>query len=150
MTTAQVRVAALAFLFLAIGCHNPASPTVGDIAAQQTLWSAEHITTYTFDYEQSGFFVCCTGGQLLTLHVRNDTVVSAVFASTGQPVPRCPPACPGLTIDGLFGRAAQAARDNRLSAIRFDPQLHYPTLIGIAGPPDDSGAEQATNLRPLF
>jgi hypothetical protein len=150
MTTAQVRVATLTFLFWAIGCHNPASPTVDDIAAQQALWSAEHITVYTFDYEQSGFFICCTEGQLLTLQVRNDTVVSAVFAATGQPVPGCPPACPGLTIDGLFGRAAQAARDHRLSGIRFDPQLHYPSLIGLAGPPDASGAEQATNLRPSF
>jgi len=150
MTTGHVRVATLAFLFCAIGCHNPASPSVDDIASEQALWSVQHITAYTFDYEQSGFFVCCTEGQLLTLHVRNDTVVSAVFAATGQPVPGCPPTCPGVTIDGLFGRAVQAVRDSRLSAIRFDPRLHYPTLIGLAGPPDASGADHATNLRPSF
>lgn len=48
----------------------------------------------------------------------------------------------------IFERAIQAARDGALSGVDFDPQLHYPTRIDLAGPPDASGSEFAGDLRP--
>jgi hypothetical protein len=83
----------------------------------------------------------------LTLEVRNDTVVSAVFAATGQPATGSPGRVP--TIDALFDLAMQAARDHRLGAVRFDPRLHYPVRIDLAGPPDASGSELAAHVQRL-
>jgi hypothetical protein len=140
------------FAFIAasvVGCGSATAPTVEDVLTERALWSAQGLTAYSFDYEEAGFFICCTEGQVLRLDVRNDTVVSAVFAATGQPVSGCPPSCPGATIDRLFALALQALHDQRLSRIAFDPLLHYPTRMDLAGPPDASGSENATDLQPL-
>ncbi len=149
MTPSRVGRFAFALVVLRlIGCSNPAGPTVDDVLTEQARWSTEAVTAYSYDYQETGFFICCTKGQTLTLQVRNDTVVSAVFAGTGQPVPQCPPSCPGATIDRLFERAIQAARNGALSGIVFDRELHYPTRIDLAGPPDASGSEFAAHLKP--
>lgn len=130
-----------------VGCKNPTGPTLNDVLAHQARWSAEGITAYSIDYEEGGFFICCIEGQQLKLQVRNDTVVSAIFAATAAPVPGCPSACPGRTISGLFSFAAWAVREQRLGAIEFDPILHYPTRIVIAGGPDASGSVFVTHLQ---
>ncbi|PYP71014.1 MAG: hypothetical protein DMD41_13555 [Gemmatimonadetes bacterium] len=100
--------------------------------AQRAMWSRQGLRNYSYDYTEIGFFICCTEGQQMKLEVRNDTVVSAVFAATGQPVPGSAARLP--TIDGLFDLAEQAARDHRLGGILFDPLLHYP-LVALSSLP---------------
>jgi hypothetical protein len=138
----------LALLTVAtVACGNATSPIVGDLPAQRAMWSRQGLKSYSYDYTETGFFICCTEGKQLTLEVRNDTVVSAVFAATGQPVPGSPARLP--TIDALFDLAEQAARHNRLGAVLFDPRLHYPVRIDLAGPPDASGSEFAAHVQRL-
>jgi hypothetical protein len=122
-------------------------PTVDDVLVHRAQWVARGVTNYSYDYTESGFFICCTQGQAITLAVRNDTVVSAVFAATGQPVPGAPTRFP--TINGLFAGAVRAAQARSLSRITYDPLLDYPVRIDFAGPPDASGSEFAVHLQRL-
>src|SRR5260370_17865434 len=139
MNRTPVRLATLSLLTVAtVACGNAPGPIVGDLFAPRAIWSREGLRSYSYDYTETGFFICCTEGQQLKLEVRNDTVASAVFAATGQPVSGSLATLP--TIDGLFDRAEQAARDHRLGRILFDPRLHYPVRIDLAGPPDSSGS----------
>ena len=148
MHRAPVRLATLALLTLAtVACGSLGSPTLDDMLAQRAMWSRQGLRNYSYDYTEIGFFICCTEGQQMKLEVRNDTVVSAVFAATGQPVPGSAARLP--TIDGLFDLAEQAARDHRLGGILFDPLLHYPQRIDLAGPPDASGSEFAAHVQRL-
>ena len=148
MNRTPVRLATVSLLAVAtLACGSPSGPTSGDLLAQRALWSRQGLKNYSYDYTETGFFICCTEGQQMRLQVRNDTVVSAVLAATGQPVPGSPPRLP--TIDALFALAEQAARDHRLSGILFDPLLHYPVRIDLAGPPDASGSEFAAHVQRL-
>jgi hypothetical protein len=148
MSRAPVRLATLSILTLAtVACGNATGPIVGDLLAQRAMWSRQGLKSYSYDYTETGFFICCTEGQQLKLAVRNDTVVSAVFAATGQPVTGSPASLP--TIDALFDLAEQAARDYRLSGILFDRLLHYPVRIDLAGHPDASGSEFAAHVQGL-
>src|SRR5882672_12395200 len=129
------------------GCEaaGPTGPTLADLFTERAAWATQNLTSYSYDYESAGFFICCSQGQEITLAVRNDTVVSAVFVATGQPVPGSPSGFP--TIDALFGAAERALRNGALSGITFDPRLHYPLRIDFAGPPDASGSVFAARLR---
>jgi hypothetical protein len=95
----------------------------------------------------TGFFNAFAGRAIL-VEVRNDTVQSATVVATGQLLARpytfFPP-----TLDGLFDQAAQALQEQKLSAVRFDPQVGYITRMDIAGPPDASGSVFASALQPL-
>ena len=148
MNRTPVRLMTLSLLTVAtVACGNAMGPIVGDLFAQRAIWSRQGLRSYSYDYTETGFFICCTEGQQLKLEVRNDTVVSAVFAATGQPVSGSLARLP--TIDGLFDLAEQAARDHRLGGMLFDPLLHYPVRIDLAGPPDASGSELAAHVQRL-
>ena len=116
----------------------------GDVGGHRARWQARRITTYQFDFHQSGFFIACTGPSV-RVHVTAGVVDSATDLATGQPVNSltCWP-----TIDQLFDRAAQAQQANSLTDIQYDPALDYPTHIEIAGLPDASGSYSASNLQP--
>jgi hypothetical protein len=147
MRRTSVRLATVSLLSVAaLACGNPSGPTGGDLLAQRALWSRQDLKNYSYDYTETGFFICCTEGQQIRLEVRNDTVASAVLAASGQPVPSSPRL---PTIDALFALAEQAARDHRLSGVLFDPVLHYPVRIDLAGPPDASGSELAAHVQRL-
>ena len=137
-------VSLLAASTAACEAAGPTSPTLAELFTERAAWAAQNLTSYSYDYESTGFFICCTQGQEITLVVRNDTVVSAVFVATGQPVPGSPSGFP--TIDALFGAAERALRNGVLSGITFDPRLHYPLRIDFAGPPDASGSVFAARL----
>jgi hypothetical protein len=124
-------------------CTGMTSPD-GDIGGHRARWQAQRITTYQFDFHQSGFFIACTGPSV-RVHVTAGVVDAATDLATGQPV--SPLTC-WPTIDQLFDRAAQAEQANSLTAIRYDPALDYPTHIEIAGPPDASGSYSVFNLQP--
>jgi hypothetical protein len=148
MNRTPVRLATVSLLTVAaLACGNPTGPTSGDLLAQRALWSRQDLKNYSYDYTETGFFICCTEGRQLKLEVRSDTVVSAVFDATGQPVPGSPARLP--TIDVLFDLAERAARDHRLGGILFDAGLHYPVRIDLTGPPDASGVEFAAHVTPL-
>ena len=66
-------------------CGSATGPSLRNLVAQRAMWSAQSLTNYSYHFEEAGFFICCTEGQDLTLQVRNDSVVSAVFTATGQP-----------------------------------------------------------------
>jgi hypothetical protein len=143
-----MRYAALAVLALAAAaCSETTAPSSGDVRAHRARWQAHSLNHYSYDYEETGFFICCTEGKHLRLEVLNGVVVSAVFADTGEPVSGFPGTFP--TIDALFNRALRAADNDVLSAITFDAAFDYPTRIDFAGPPDASGSVFATDLRVL-
>src|SRR5216683_4402942 len=101
MNRTPVRLATLSLLALGpVACGNTTGPIPGDLLAQRALWSRQGLNSYSYNYTETGFFICCTEGQQLKLEVRSDTVVSAVFGATGQPVPGSPARLP--TINALF------------------------------------------------
>jgi hypothetical protein len=143
MKATLVRATLTLLAVVTAACKDTASPIPGDVRTERARWSALGLTSYSFDYKSTGFFMCCTEGQDLRLVVRNDSVVSATFLATGQAVgsPNWLP-----TIDNLFDLAELEIQRGTLSAITFDPQLHYPRRMDIAGPPDASGSKFAANL----
>ena len=126
-------------------CGDATGPTLDDVLAHRAAWSAQALRGYSYNYEVTGFFINWEGQQI-TVEVRDNTVVSAVFAATGEPTSGSLTDFP--TIDELFDQAAQAARDHTLRAIAFDPQLAYPRRLDLAGPPDASGSVFAVKLQP--
>jgi Family of unknown function (DUF6174) len=143
-----MRFTALSLLaFTSLACGQPTAPSRDDVIAHHASWSTHGLTKYSYVYEETGYFICCTEGQQIRLVVINSVVASAVFLATSQPVPGSPSSFP--TIDALFERAAQAAGVKALSAITYDPVFDYPTRIDLAGPPDASGSVFASDLQPL-
>jgi hypothetical protein len=143
-----MRFAALSLLALtSLACGQPTAPSRDDVIAHHASWSTHGLTKYSYVYEETGYFICCTEGQQIRLIVINGVVASAVFVETGQPVPGSPSGFP--TIDALFERAVRAAEATALSAIAYDPVLDYPTRMDLAGPPDASGSVFASDLQPL-
>lgn len=136
-------------LFLALvvtvagACGHRAKPTLAEqVAARQERWHARGVTSYGYDFDQSGFFNGCP--HPIHVEVRDDSVVSATVAATGRSVPakwQCAP-----SIDGLFQTAIDAARKGELSGIRYY-RAGYPREIDIAGPANASGSLFASKLK---
>jgi len=144
MDSRVVRLAKLSVLAVTIAtCRDATGPTMDEILANRALWSAQGLTDYSYHYQVTGFFISWEG-QEIALDVRNGTVATAVFVATGQQVPGPPTEFP--TIDALFDRAALAVGDHKLRRISFDPLLHYPVRMDLAGPPDASGSVFAAHL----
>jgi len=101
---------------------------------------------YSYVWEITGYFNALDG-QPIRLEVRQDTVRSATFAATGQPVPGAPAQFP--TIDGLFDFAIAMLNNHWLAAFLTDPQLGYPVRIDVAGPLDASGSDFVTQFQAL-
>ena len=150
------RAARLAALVAAAACEHPLgaavqppvvlqTPTAGEILAQRDRWLGAGVTHYAFVYEETGFLICCTEGRPLVVEVQGDSLLAAVPVSG----PPCGAGCGGKSIATLFDLAVRAANDGVLTTISFDPVLHYPTRMDLAGPPDASGSELASDLKPL-
>ncbi len=129
------------------GCSDSTDPQLDDIAQRRAFWVAQHLTSYSYNFEETGFFNTIAG-HVIRLEVRADTVRSAVFVATGETVPL--PATQFPIVDSLFAQATRAAQSHTLTAIEFDPALGYPTRMDLAGPPDASGSIFARQLRPLL
>src|SRR2546427_10661863 len=146
MDSHLVRLAKLSVLALTIAtCRDVTGPTVDEILANRALWSAQSLTDYSYHYEVTGFFISWEG-QEIALDVRNGTVATAVFVATGQQVPGRATEFP--TIDALFDRAWLAGVGPKLKSLSFDPLLHYPVRMDLAGPPDARGSVFAAHLEP--
>lgn len=138
---------ALLLVTLALpACRESTSLEPSDIPAHRTLWQSQRLSDYAYDYEVTGFFINYEG-KVIHLTVRADTVRSAVFVATGQPVGGSPATFP--TINGLFDRAEAAVRANVLTDILFDPRTGFPLRMDLAGPPDASGSVFASHLEPF-
>ena len=147
MNAGIVRLELVALLVLgAAGCSSSTDPQLDQVTRQRQLWTAHHLTRYSYEYEQTGFFNNISG-RVIRLVVLADTVRSAVFVATGETVPG--PAAQFPIVDSLFAQASRAAQSHSLTAIEFDAQLDYPTRIDLAGPPDASGSILASHLQPL-
>ena len=143
-----MRVAIFSLLAITVlACREPTAPSRDDVIAHHASWSTHGLTKYSYVYEETGYFICCTEGQQIRLVVINDVVTSAVLVATGQPVPGSPSVFP--IIDALFERAVRAAEATALSAIAYDPVFDYPTRMDLAGPPDASGSVFASDLQLL-
>jgi uncharacterized protein DUF6174 len=127
-------------------CGGPTTPSVAEIEQARARWATHRLTRYVYDFETTGFFTTLEG-KTIHLAVIADTVRSAVFAGTNDPVPV--PAASLATVDTLFARAIAAREAGALTSVEFDPQLDYPTRLQISGPPDASGAILASNLQPV-
>ena len=122
------------------------SPTPGQLQASRAAWEAQAPPHYSYVYEVTRFFNALDG-QAIRLEVRHDTVRTATFVATGQPVPGAPGAFP--TITGLFDFMAAMLDNGWLARVVFDPHLGYPRRIDVAGPPDASGSVFASELDAL-
>ena len=127
----------LSLALCAAACASPTAPTPLDIAAHHAMWQARGPATYSYEYEQTGFFNNLSN-HVMRVQVRNDTVQSAVYVDTGDTIPSAAAFVP--TIESLFAAANSARSAGTLSGITFDPVLGYPTRIDIAGPPDAGGS----------
>ena len=144
------RVTGILSLALALGCSeatapttlDAAAPTLAEVLAHKSLWSAQKLSNYSYHYTVTGYFILWKDREL-TLHVSNGRVTAAVFTATGKSLPD-PADLP--SIDRLFDMAEQAARDGTLEAIEFDSRLGYPARMDLAGPPDASGSVFAVGL----
>ncbi|HET7549738.1 MAG TPA: DUF6174 domain-containing protein [Gemmatimonadaceae bacterium] len=146
-TSLVARCIAVTLLTLvATGCSASTGPDRLDVSVQRAEWNAQGITNYEYDYLVTGFFIAFAG-KPIRLTVRNGEVQSAVFIADSEPT--LEPASSFPTIDQLFDRAEDAGAEGLLTDIAFDPQLHFPTEMDIAGPPDASGSVFASNLRPI-
>ena len=131
------------------GCGLMSGPGLDDVLAARADWRAKGIHDYAYDYRSDGFFIGYDG-RTIHLVVRGDSVVSAVYRDTGDPLPGAPGYFP--TVDGLFERAIKALGGdglNTLRSISFDPQLGYPRFMRLDGPPDASGTVTAAGLQRL-
>lgn len=135
-------VIVLALLLIA-GCHEPTSVQSSELALRRARWEAHGLTSYEYDYRLTGFFIQLAGHQI-HLVVRGGAVQSATDLTTGQVLAVAPQQWP--TIDDLFDDAQRAADSASLTRVLFDGTLDYPSEIDIAGPPDASGAEFATEV----
>ena len=129
-----------------VACGQPTAPSSSDLAAHRALWLAQAPSHYSYQYEVTGFFNALDGKPIV-LEVRQDTVRSATFTQTGQPVPGSPAGFP--TVDDLFTFASNMLENHWLRAVVFDPRLNYPTQIDVDGPPDASGTVLATAFKQL-
>ncbi len=146
-TTATARQTLLAVTAaLAVGCASATATRERQLQVRRDAWAAERLTSYEYDYQLGQGWFINFSGRWIHLVVREDTVRSATDVATGQPMPE--PLAIWPTIDRLFDEAQQAAASGTLTAIRYDPQLGYPTEIDLSGPPDASGSILASNLTP--
>ena len=122
---------------------GPTAPYLADIQQAEAAWSAHHLTRYAYRYEVTGF-LNAFAGQPIRLVVLGDTVRSAQFVGTGDSVPADPATFP--TIDALFSLAIAARQGGTLSAVTFDSTLSYPARLELSGPPDASGAIEASSV----
>src|SRR5262245_52788450 len=146
MRPLRQRLAALSPLAVAlVACSDATGPTPEDVLAHRAAWLAHNLTKYTYIYETRGFFINWEG-QPIRVAVSNGVVVSATFATTGEPASASPTDFP--TIDKLFDQAVNAARDRTLRAISFDGQLSYPQRMDLDGAPDALGSLIAIQVQP--
>ena len=142
----RLSTALLGSVLLLPACGGPTAPSVMEIEQAQARWATHRLTRYVYDFETTGFFTTLEG-KTIHLVVIADTVRSAVFVETNDPVPVPPTSL--ATVDTLFARAIAAQEAGALTSAEFDPQLGYPTRLQISGPPDASGAILASNLQPV-
>lgn len=131
------------------GCSTTTTtdPLLSDLRQHQDAWDARKLTTYSYDYEQTGFF-SAIDGRVIHLQVKANVVTSAVFKDTGAPAPGDPSGFP--TIDGLFAQAETAAVNGDLTAVTYDSAYGYPSRIDISGVPDASGSIFASQLQSML
>jgi hypothetical protein len=129
-----------------LGCSASTGPDHFDLAVQRSEWEAQHITSYQYDYLVTGYFIDYAE-KPIRLTIRDDRVQAAVFVADSQST--LVPASSFPTIDQLFDRAEAASAAGTLTHITFDSRLHYPTEMGISGPPDGSGFVLASNLHTI-
>lgn len=126
------------------GCRDVTGVSPDGVLRHRAIWLSQGISSYSYVYEQTGFFICCINGEQITVMVQHDTVRSAIVTTTGQPITTTGSF---FTIATLFDRAEGAARDGTLHSISYDARLGYPTRIDISAGPDRSGSVFATALQ---
>ncbi len=107
------------------------------LAAARQRWASRAPEHYRY-YVQQGCFCALTD---VLVEVRKGTIVSATLGGD----PNRPTT--GITVDALFGIAAQTIDQQAFYAIRFDPDYGYPTVVSSQG---GSGGDQMTYLVSLF
>lgn len=137
--------AAVLLAFLS-ACSGPTAPSAAQIEQSRASWETHNLDRYAYQLEYTGF-LSALANRAMRLVVLNDTVRSAQFVGTWDSVPVIPSTLP--TIEQLFIQAVDASNAGRLTAFEVDSTFSYPTLIGIAGPPDASGTILASSLELL-
>ena len=147
MRSGPIRTGILPLLVVSVaGCGDLIGPSREGIEAHRAIWISKGLTSYSYEYELTGFFNNLAGHKI-RLEVRADTVRSAVFVETGDTVPASLAGLP--TINGLFDWAVADYNAGHLTAISYDAELGYPKRMDISGPPDAAGSVFAAQVVPL-
>jgi hypothetical protein len=137
----------IAVLAAVTGCSNlPTAPSISDIQAAQTNWTAHHLTRYAYQYMTTGF-TTTFDGQAVRLVVIGDTVRSAQFVATNDSVPVVPTTL--RTVDSLFALALATRQAGTLVSVQFDSAFGYPARMEISGFPSGTGVVTASNIELL-
>ncbi len=125
---------ALAITLVTAGCDSPTVPLY-EVAQRQALWTDREPDAYAFEVLRS----CFCGTEVtdtVTVTVRNGTVESRVFTTSGIPVEDVL-AQWGVDIealfpdiDGMFAVLVETARrDPDVLEVRYHPTYAFPRLI---------------------
>lgn len=137
-------------VLLPFACSPAPDASAPDAPAEaQRRWEAAALLDYRFDFQQNCF---CVPEQVqpVTIEVRGGRVTRVISRATGQDIT----GAEGLhwrTVPDLFLVIEGARRDGMEPlAVRYDPELGYPTSIEAGSLAADAGAVySASNLRPL-
>ncbi len=126
--TIAIAIVALGASSFGISCSDSLGPELDAYGRARALWEAAELSTYRFDYHLS----CYCGspaGRNVTVYVRDDRVVDAMFHDDGPPatasdIEELP------TIDDLFDRIGRwlARKPARFDAV-YEATVGYPTYV---------------------
>lgn len=70
--TRLVRFAPLSLSVVVLaGCAEPTATSPDSVLAQRSRWEAQALADYSYIYQETGYFICCTEGKEITLTVRH-------------------------------------------------------------------------------
>lgn len=134
----------LPMLFLAIAaCNTDSDPWMeGEIAAAERRWEAAAITHYRIETRQLCF---CPGAyDWATLEVRNDTILSVIYAETGDSAD-VSEWSRRTTVSQAFASIRQSLRhDWKEIELDFDDETGFPKLAQFT--PDDDVVDGGTGV----
>jgi hypothetical protein len=122
-----VRLVPLVLLSFFVGCGDSTGPF--SLNLNRLRWEKQNLHEYI--YTGSRVCFCPDAGQEVRVLVLSDTVFSARVVGTAVELPKGA----WLTVDQLFDFAERSFGENdKKVRIEYDPELGYPTLIGVSCP----------------
>ena len=112
----------IVFAVTSLSC-NKGGVTQPTFQSAYEQWQSHNLHDYTIDQELSCF--CPTGGLLVQVTVRNDTVADVVRISDGSIMPLSI----YVTVDSLFGIIRNSTGDSMV--VRYNADYGYPEYLDV-------------------